>query len=125
MALQISAEQYQALQQQGERRFIERAAAFLRAEFPDTAGRAAADKLDAAIRFGMARAAGHGFETERHIVDFLCLMFRLGPRFDEDPALASLRPPLRDLPGTPPAVRMAFLLDAAAELGSARRPDAP
>ena len=118
MALQITPEQFTALQEQERERFVKRAADFLRARFPETAGRAEDRQLDVGIRAGIQRAARYGFATEREIVDWLSLMFRLGPRFDEDKRHADLQVPLRGMPGTPSAVRMAFLLNAAAERAS-------
>src|SRR6516164_2784623 len=99
MTIQISRDQFDTMRREGEERFVLRAAQFLREEFPAIAGRAEPDKLAAAIRAGMARAAAYGFESERDIVQYLVAMIHLGPRFDEDASLPSAQVPLRGMPG--------------------------
>jgi hypothetical protein len=121
MTLRISNDQFATLRRQGEEKFIARAAAFLREAYPATAGRAEPAKLDAAIRYGIARANGYGFATERDIVGFLVAMLEIGPKFDEDPRHAALHVPLRGMPGTPASVRMGFLMNAVNEIVAARR----
>jgi hypothetical protein len=116
MTLQISREQFATLHRQGEEKFIARAAQFLRDQFPANAGRAEPEKLAAAIRYAMGRAASYGFESERDIVNFLVAMMHLGPKFDEDPNLPTVQAPLRGMPDTPAPVRMAFLMNAVNEI---------
>ena len=48
--------------------------------------------FEAFVAHGLQRAAMHGFDSERDIVQYLLVMLHLGPRFDEDPALVTLQP---------------------------------
>jgi hypothetical protein len=121
MTIQISRDQFDTMRREGEEKFVRRAAQFLREKFPAIAGRAEPDKLLVAVRAGMGRAAAHGFESERDIVQYLVAMIQLGPRFDEDASLSSVQLPLRGMPGTPAPVRMAFLMKAVNDIISERK----
>ena len=90
--MHITSEQAQALAQPVIAAFPARAARFLRGEFPALAQRIEPAAFDAFVAHGQQRAVRYGFASERDIVQYLLAMLYLGPRFDEDPALITLRP---------------------------------
>lgn len=83
--LVIREAQLNAFEQEGIRRFENRAADLLEEFFPlhcATLGRSAV--LDV-VRYGMERAGRHGLDSQRGVTMYLGVMFQLGSHFDEDP----------------------------------------
>ena len=111
--MHITSEQAQALKQPVVDAFPARATRFLQAEFPALAGQVGPQALEAFVAHGLQRAALHGFDGERDIVQYLLVMLYLGPRFDEDPALVTLQPFLDPGSTMPPQWRLNVLLGAA------------
>ena len=111
--MQLTHEQARTLQQPAAEAFPARAAQFLAREYPALAERVGAQAMAALVEHGQRRAALHGFTGERDIVQYLLVMLRLGPRFDEDPALVTLQPFLDAASTLPVQWRLNVLLSAA------------
>lgn len=67
--------------------FLAHAVAYLRETFPQATTGATDDALIAQVLDGCDRAARYGLDTELEAMGFVDLQFRLGPAFDEDPAM--------------------------------------
>ena len=111
--MHISQSQARALQQPVVKSFPARAARFLRDQYPELASQVGAQAFDALVAHGQSRAVRYGFTSEIHIVRYLLVMLYLGPRFDEVPALVTLRPFLDATSTMPPEWRMNILFGAA------------
>jgi hypothetical protein len=111
--MHVTSAQARALSQPVVDAFPARAARFLQEEYPALAHQVGPQAFDAFVAHGLRRAALHGFASERDIVHYLLAMLYLGPRFDEDPALITLRPFLDPQSSMAPAWRLKVLLDAA------------
>jgi glycerol-3-phosphate acyltransferase PlsY len=111
--MQISAGQSAAMSRTAADSFEARALAFLQAEFPALAQKAETERFAQFVRFGHERALAHGFQGERHVVQYLLLMLYLGPMFDTDPQLATMKPLLDPASPMAPAWRLNVLLRAA------------
>jgi hypothetical protein len=111
--MHISHKQAQALQQPVADAFPRRAARFLQDEYPDLARAVGLQAFDALVAHGQQRAVRYGFTSERDIVHYLLVMLYLGARFDEDPALVTLRPFLDAKSTMSPQWRLHVLFGAA------------
>lgn len=114
--IRISPDTMAQLQASRTEDFVNRAVAFVKDGYPDIAARADSASLSELVRFAVERARRHGFVSERDIVKYLSVMISLGPRFDDDPRFEQVRLPLAEMPGTPPAVRIEFLLAMAEDM---------
>lgn len=111
--MHISSTQARALQRPVIDSFPARASRFLQDEYPELARQVRAPAFDALVAHGHPRAVQYGFTSEIHIVRYLLVMLYLGPRFDEDPALVTLRPFLDAASTMSPDWRMHILFGAA------------
>lgn len=111
--MHISRKQAKALHKPVIDGFPARASRFLQDEYPELAGQVGAPAFDALVAHGQPRAVHYGFTSEIHIVRYLLVMLYLGPRFDEDPALVTLRPFLDAASTMSPEWRMHILFGAA------------
>jgi hypothetical protein len=111
--MQLNARQFDAMSAPVAQGFEARALAFLQAEFPALAKQADAGRFAQLVSLGHRQAVAHGFTSERHIVQYLVLMLYLGPRFDVDPAFATLGPLLDPASPMDPVWRLNVLLRAA------------
>ena len=111
--MHISRKQARALQKPVIDSFPARASRFLQDEYPELARQVGAPAFDALVAHGQPRAVRYGFTSEIHIVRYLLVMLYLGPRFDEDPALVTLRPFLDAASTMSPDWRMHILFGAA------------
>lgn len=116
--MHITPEQAKALQQPLIDGFPARAARFLQTHYPALAAQVGPQALAAFVAHGQQRATLHGFTSERDIVQYLLVMLYLGPRFDEDPALITLRPFLDPQSTMAPQWRLNVLFGA-----TRRRPE--
>jgi hypothetical protein len=116
--MQITQRQGAALSRPSADSFNQRALAFLERHYPNLARRAGDERFMRLVEHGRARAVLHGFTSERHIVQYLLLLLHLGPRFDQDPDLATLQPLLDPASPMAPAWRLNILTRIAA-----RRPE--
>ncbi len=111
--MHITSAQAQALRQPVIDAFPARAARFLQARYPALAEQVGPQAFDAFVAHGRQQAGRHGFTSERAIVQYLLVMLYLGPRFDEDPALTTLRPFLDPQSTMAPQWRLNVLFGAA------------
>ncbi len=111
--MHITFQQASALSRPVVDAFPARAVQFLKNEYPALAERIEPAAFDAFVAHGQERAVRYGFTSERAIVQYLLAMLYLGPRFDEDPALARLRPFLDAKSTMGPQWRLNVLFDAA------------
>ena len=93
--------------------FDQRALTFLERHYPQLVERAGDERFMRLVQHGRVRAVQHGFTGERDIVKYLLLMLYLGPRFDEDPELVTLRPLLDPASVMSPAWRLNVMTRAA------------
>jgi hypothetical protein len=113
VSMHISSRQAKVLQKPVVDGFPARASRFLQDEYPELARQVGPQAFDALVAHGQQRAVLHGFTSERHIVRYLLLMLYLGPRFDEDPTLATLQPFLDAQSTMSPEWRLHVLFGAA------------
>jgi len=111
--MHLTSAQAQALQQPVVDGFPDRAARFLEREYPAVAAQVGPQAMAAFVAHGQERAVMHGFTSERDIVHYLLVMLYLGPRFDEDRALVTLRPFLDPQSTMSPEWRLHVLFGAA------------
>lgn len=111
--MNFTPEQAEALQKPVADSFPIRASRFLQDEYPDLAAQVGPQAFDALVAHGQQRAVEHGFTSERDIVQYMLVMLYLGPRFDEDPAQATLRPFLDSQSTMSPEWRLHVLFSAA------------
>jgi hypothetical protein len=70
--------------------FERRLCSHVREHFPARAASLAADDLTAQLRTVLARAAEHGFTSERHLCLYATLAMAFGPAFDAEPWAADI-----------------------------------
>lgn len=92
-------------------RFEEELAEHIRGDWPADAAALGPDGLKATVHAGVARALGHGFETEQDLSRYVYLMFTFGAGFDRDPELPWAAQALASSGGA--AARMQRLYDSA------------
>jgi hypothetical protein len=93
--------------------FEDRMVVCLREDYPadcETLGEAQTRRV---IDLGIGRAAAHGFDTKGDVRDYICLMFRLGSYFDEDPFFPWVAEVLPERGMTAPSATMDGLWAAA------------
>ena len=93
--------------------FEDRMVVYLREDYPgdcETLGEAQTRRV---IDLGIGRAAAHGFDTKGDVRDYICLMFRLGSYFDEDPFFPWVAQVLPEREGAAPSAAMDDLWAAA------------
>lgn len=86
----------------------------LRKWFPDECGALGEEATRRRIREGIQQAERHGITGKRDVCKFIDVMFALGPRFDEDPALPWPRRILGN-DGLEPSEKVNQLVNAALE----------
>lgn len=99
--LEIRSEQLQVLRSPCEDHFVQRLVQHLQRAWPQRCEALAASFIRESARVGIERAQSYGFITERHIAQYVDLMYALDWDFDTDsnrPWAASI---LRDLTLSP------------------------
>ena len=114
----IRAAQEQVFERRAQRLFEDDLGALVSRRFPVDAELLGEPGLRRVVAFGMERASRRGLSIRGDVAGYVCLMFVLGSRFDEDPQLPWARRALSASPG-----RLGTLLADAA--GHVRRTAGP
>jgi hypothetical protein len=86
----IRTAQLEALSRAREEAFERRAAAHVKAKFPEKCKELGDEAVRESVRTALQKRAEHGFETEECILLYLELMYRRGFDFDFEPAAREL-----------------------------------
>jgi hypothetical protein len=113
--LRIRNAQMQTFQQAAMAAFETRMVDHLRTYFPWHYRMWGPDTTRNVVRYGMQKAQGYGFTTERNICLYLTLMATLGGNFDTDPQLPWASARLADTTASEPTLRIDRLTDQAME----------
>jgi hypothetical protein len=92
----IRTEQLAALQGMLELQLADRAAAYVRGEYPATCAALDEPTIRASVQTALAKGAPYRFESEETIFAYLDLMYLLGFDFDLNPRCAWVRETLTD-----------------------------
>lgn len=113
--MQLNATQMQALSEASQRDFEARLMAHCRAYFPDQCHALGEDGTRGMVRDAVGRARRYGFKIERHVSQFVDILFTFGEGFDTDAKLRWPATILTDPAIADPAERISRLCDAASE----------
>jgi len=92
----IRPEQFHALSNAAQDDFVRQVADHMREFFPQECSRMNHHDLYKTIHHGIRRAASYGISAERHVCQYIDLMFAFGQNFDQDPRHGWAREVLND-----------------------------